>query len=60
LPMKMVRVIKMFLKDTYCRVRVGTHLSDVFSVTNGLKHRHAVTSISVSSLIMDRRFGFKP
>ena len=29
-PMKLVRLIKMCLTETYCRVRVGKHLSDTF------------------------------
>jgi hypothetical protein len=32
-----VRLIKMCLNKTYCRVRVGKHLSSMFPVRNGLK-----------------------
>jgi len=35
--MKLVRQIKMCLNETYCRVRVGKHLSDMFHIRNGLK-----------------------
>jgi hypothetical protein len=32
----------MCLKETYSRVRVGKHLSDVFLITNGLKQGNAL------------------
>jgi hypothetical protein len=35
--MKLEKLIKMCLNETYSRVRVGKHLSDVFPVKNGLK-----------------------
>jgi hypothetical protein len=34
--MKLVRLIKMCLNETYSRVRVGKHLSDTFPIENGL------------------------
>jgi len=37
IPMKTVSLIKVCLSDTYSRVRVGKNLSDVFSISNGLK-----------------------
>jgi hypothetical protein len=37
IPMKMVRLTKMCLNDTYSRVQVGKHLSDVFPTRNALK-----------------------
>jgi len=37
IPMKLVRLIKMCLRETYSRVQVGKHLSDMFPITNGLK-----------------------
>jgi hypothetical protein len=36
IPMKLVRLIKMCLSETYSRVRVGRHLSDTFAIKNGL------------------------
>jgi len=36
-PMKLVQLIKMCLTETYSRVRVGKHLSDMFPVRIGLK-----------------------
>jgi hypothetical protein len=36
-PMKLVRLIKMCLNETYSRVRVGKHLSGMFPINNGLK-----------------------
>ena len=37
IPMKMVRVIKMCLNDTYSRAQVDKNLSDMFSIRNALK-----------------------
>ena len=37
IPMKVVRLIKMCLTETYSRVRVGKNLSDIFRTRNGLK-----------------------
>jgi len=35
--MKLVRLIKMCLNETYSRIQVGKHLSDMLPITNGLK-----------------------
>jgi hypothetical protein len=37
IPKKLVRLRKMCLNETYSRVPVGKHLSDMFSLKNGLK-----------------------
>ena len=37
IPMKLVRIIKMCLTETYNRVRVGINLSDMFPIKNDLK-----------------------
>jgi len=37
IPMKLVRLIQMCLAVTYSRVRVGTNLSDMFPIRNGMK-----------------------
>ena len=37
MPMKMVKLTKMGLNETFSRVWVGKHLSDMFPVRNGLK-----------------------
>ena len=42
IPMKLVKRIKMFLNETYCRVRVGKHLSDKFPIKNYLKQGDAL------------------
>jgi len=36
-PMKLVRLIKMCLNETYSTVQVGKHLSYMLPVRNGLK-----------------------
>jgi hypothetical protein len=35
--MKLVRLIKMCLNETYSKVRIGKYLSDTYSIQNGLK-----------------------
>jgi hypothetical protein len=40
-PMKLVRLIKMCLNETYSKVRIGKHLSDSFPIQNGLKEGDA-------------------
>ena len=40
--MKLVKLIKMCLVETYSRVQVGKNLSGVFPIRNGLKQRNAL------------------
>jgi len=42
IPRKLVRQIKMCLNETYSRVWVGKHLSDMFPIRNGLKQGDAL------------------
>ena len=42
---KLASLIKMCLKETYSRVRVGKHLSDMFHVTNGLRQMDALSPL---------------
>jgi hypothetical protein len=42
IPMKLGRLIKMRLNETYSRVQVSKNLSDTFPVKNGLKHGDAL------------------
>jgi hypothetical protein len=41
--MKLVRLIKMCLNETYSKVRIGKHLSDSFTIQNGLKQGDALS-----------------
>jgi hypothetical protein len=43
--MKLVRLIKMCLKETYSKVRICKHLSDSFPIQNGLKQDHALSPL---------------
>jgi hypothetical protein len=43
IPLKLVRLIKMCLNETYIRVQVGKHLSDRFPIKNGLKQGDALS-----------------
>jgi hypothetical protein len=45
IPMKLVRLIKMCLSETYSRVRAGKHLSDTFPIKNGLKEGDALSPL---------------
>jgi hypothetical protein len=36
-PMKLVRLMKMCFYETYSKVHIGKHLSDMFPIPNGLK-----------------------
>jgi hypothetical protein len=38
-PMKLVRLIKICLNETYIKVRIGRYLFDTFPIQNGLKKR---------------------
>ena len=42
IPMKLVRLIKMCLNETYNRVRSSKHSSDMFLITNGFKQGDAL------------------
>jgi len=41
IPIKLIRVIKMCLNETYGKVQRDKHLSDVSSIQNGLKQGDA-------------------
>jgi len=43
IPMKLVRLIKMCLNETYNRVRVGKNLFNMFPIRNGLKQGDALS-----------------
>jgi len=45
IPMKLVRLIKLCLTETYSRVRVGKNLSDMFPIRNGLKQVDAISPL---------------
>ena len=45
IPLKLVRLIKMCLNETYSRDRVGKNLSDIFPIRNGLKQGNALSSM---------------
>ena len=45
IPVKLVRLIKMFLNETYNRVQVRKNLSDTFPIRNDLKQGHALSSL---------------
>ena len=45
IPMKLVRLIKMCLIETYCRVWVGKCLSDMFPIRYGLKQGDALSPL---------------
>jgi hypothetical protein len=44
MPIKLVRLIKMYLNEAYNKVRIHNHLSDAFPIQNGLKQGEALPS----------------
>ena len=45
IPIKLVRLMKMCLIETYGRVWVGKHFSDTFPIRNGLKRGDALSPL---------------
>jgi len=45
IPMKLVRLIKMYLNETYSTVRIRQNLSDTFPIGNGLKKGNALSPL---------------
>ena len=45
IPMKLKRLIKICRNETYSRVRVGKHLSDMSPIRNGLKQEDALSPL---------------
>jgi len=43
--MKLVRLIKMCLTETYSRVWLGKNLSDMFPIRNGLEQKDALSPL---------------
>jgi len=48
IPMKLVRLINMYLNETCSRVRVGKHLSDMLPIRDGLKQGDALSPLLFS------------
>jgi hypothetical protein len=44
-PMKLIRLMKMCLKEMYSEVRIGKHLSNSFPIQNGLKQGDALSPL---------------
>jgi hypothetical protein len=44
-PMKLVRLIKMCLNETYSKVCIGKYLSDSFPIQNSLKQGDALSPL---------------
>jgi hypothetical protein len=43
--MKVVRLIKLCLNETYSKIRIGKHLSDSIPIQNGLKQGDALSPL---------------
>jgi hypothetical protein len=54
LPMKIVRLIKMCLNETYSKVPIGKHLSDNFPIQNGLKQGDALSALLLNFALEQR------
>jgi len=57
--MKLVRLIKMCLNETFSRVRVGKHLSDVFPLRNDLKQGDALSPLLFNFVVQHAIKGVK-
>jgi hypothetical protein len=44
-PMKLMKLIKMCLNETFSKVRIGKHLSDSFPIQNGVRQGDALCSL---------------
>ena len=53
IPMKLNRLIKMCLNETYSRVRVGKHLSDMFPFKSDLKQGDALSPLLFNFTLED-------
>jgi hypothetical protein len=51
-PIKLLGQIKMCLYETYNRVCVGKHLSDLFPIMNGFKQRDALGKVQAKREIL--------
>ena len=56
IPMKLVRLIKMCLNETYSRVQVDKRLSDIFPIRNGLKQGDALSPLIFN---LGREYAFR-
>jgi len=45
IPMKLIKLIKISLNETYSRVWVGKHVSDMFPIRSGLKQGDALSPL---------------
>jgi hypothetical protein len=48
IPMKLVRLIKMCVTETYSRVQVGKNMSDMFPIRYGLKQGDALSPLLIN------------
>jgi hypothetical protein len=48
IPMKLIRLIQMYLNETCNRVRVDRHLSDMFPIKNVLKQGDSLLALLLS------------
>jgi len=51
IPMKLVRLIKVCVNETYSTVRVGKNLSGMFPVRNGLKQGDAISPLLINTAL---------
>jgi hypothetical protein len=48
IPMKLIRLIRMYLNETCSKVHLGKHLSDIFPIKNVLKQEDALSALLFS------------
>jgi hypothetical protein len=58
-PMKLVRLIKICLNETYSKVRIGKHLSESFHIQDGLKQGDALSPLLFIRKVQENQVGLK-
>ena len=59
IPMTLVRLMKVCMNETYSRVWVGKHLSDMFPIRNGLKQGDVLSLLLFNLLESTPLGGFR-
>jgi len=57
IPMKFIRLIKMYLDEIYSTVQVGKNLSNMLPIKMGLKKRRCFTTNCFSTLLYSMPLG---
>jgi hypothetical protein len=59
IPMKLLRIIKLYMTETHSRVRVGKNVSDMFPIRKGMKQGDGLPPLLSNSSLEDATMRFK-